>query len=118
MDHSIKINRAVEKYKGFKGNSTINAITERVPDELIEHLNSDQIALVMSAINKAYQDGKASAGAEMIDNNAVYINNIGRVIEWHEAGAVYKRVTEKESGCTVTKNVKVQEGTLVPRFAD
>lgn len=118
MKHYIKMNRAVEKYKGFKGSSTINAITERVPDELIEHLNSDQIALIMSAINKAYQDGKTSTGAEMIDNNAVYINNIGKVIEWNEEGAVYERVTEKESGCTVTKNVKVQEGILVPRFSD
>lgn len=118
MNHSIKINRAVEKYKGFKGSSTINAITERIPEELIENLTSDQIALVMEAINKAYNDGKASAGAEMIDNNAVYINNIGKVIEWNEEGAVYERVTEKEAGCTVTKNVKVQEGTLVPRFSD
>lgn len=118
MNHSIKINRAVEKYKGFKGNSTINAITERVPDELIEHLNSDQIALVMGAISKAYQDGKESTGAEMIDNNAVYINNLGKVIEWNEEGAAYKRVTTEEAGCTVTKNVKVLAGVLVPRFSD
>lgn len=118
MKHYIKMNRALDNYKGFKGESTINAITERVPDELIEKLTARQIALVMSTISKAYNDGKTSAGAEMIDNNAVYINNIGKVIEWNEEGAVYERVTEKEARCTVTKNVKVQEGILVPRFSD
>lgn len=112
------MNRALDNYKGFKGESTIRSITERVPDELIEKLTARQIALVMEAINKAYNDGKASAGAEMIDNNAVYINSLGKVIEWNEEGAEYKRVRTEESGCTVTKNVKVQEGTLVPRFSD
>ncbi|MGN0252485.1 MAG: hypothetical protein ACI4EH_14165 [Oliverpabstia sp.] len=116
MKHSIKMNRALENYKGFKGASTISNVTERLPEELINQLTARQIALVMQAISKAYNDGKASAGAEMIDRNAVYINSIGKTIEWSEEGAEYERKEIKENGYTVTRNVKIKDGVMVPRF--
>lgn len=118
MNHSIKMNRALENYKGFKGASTIRNIADRLPEQLVEQLTARQIALVMQAIGKAYNDGKASAGAEMIDHNAVYINSLGKVIEWNEEGAEYERQEVEEPGCTVTKSVKVKDGVLVPRFSE
>ena len=37
---------------------------------------------VADCIYAAYHRGKSAAGAEMIDDNAVYINSIDRIIEW------------------------------------
>lgn len=131
--HQIKINRAIEKYTGFKGGATISAITSQVPEELIERLTGKELGLVMEAINVAFQKGKASTGAEMIDNNAVYINRLDKVIEWNEEGAEYeyqevthpaKRYigeTGKEVCIPESKSrvpVKVKDGVLVPRFSE
>ena len=118
MKHLVKMNRAIENYNGFKGDSTIHKIVERIPDELVSELTGKQLALVMQAINKAYIDGRASTGAEMIDNNAVYINSLGKVIEWNEEGAEYETQTIDEPGCRVTKRIKVKDGILVPRFSE
>lgn len=78
----------MEAYKGFEGSQTVNAILSQIPDELLEQLSGKQIGMVMNAIKAAYNDGKASTGAEMIDSNAVYINSLGKIIEWNEDGAV------------------------------
>ena len=112
-----KMNKAYDLYNGFKGESTVGKVFRRIPEELIDGLTAKQIAMVAEVIAKAYADGKESAGAEMIDNNAVYINSLDRVIEWNEEGAQYERVQVKEPGCTVTKSVKVKEGILVPKFS-
>lgn len=93
MKHNIKLKRAVEQANIFKGQSTVSAIKEQLPEELIDKLNSKELALVLEAINKAYHHGRASTGAEMIDSNCVYINSINRMIEW-----------------------KVKDGVLVPKF--
>ncbi len=119
--HQIKMNRAIETYTGFKGGATLSAITDQVPEELIERLTGKEIALVMQAINEAYQKGKASTGAEMIDNNAVYINNLGKVIEWEEEGAEWERQEVKDLSTYSGKRivpVKVKDGVLVPRFSE
>lgn len=112
-----KMNKAYDLYTGFKGESTVGKVFRRIPEELIDGLTAKQIAMVAEVIAKAYADGKESAGAEMIDNNAVYINSLDRVIEWNEEGAQYERVQVKEPGCTVTKSGKVKDGILVPRFS-
>ena len=115
------MNRAIETYTGFKGGATLSAITDQVPEELIERLTGKEIALVMQAINEAYQKGKASTGAEMIDNNAVYINNLGKVIEWEEEGAEWERQEVKDLSTYSGKRivpVKVKDGVLVPRFSE
>lgn len=127
------MNRAIETYTGFKGGATLSAITDQVPEELIERLTGKELGLVMEAINAAFQKGKASTGAEMIDNNAVYINKLDKIIEWNEEGAKYeyqevthpaKRYTGetgKEVHIPESKSrvpVKVKDGVLVPRFSE
>lgn len=119
--HQIKMNRAIETYTGFKGGATLSAITDQVPEELIERLTGKELGLVMEAINAAFQKGKASTGAEMIDNNAVYINNLGKVIEWEEEGAEWERQEVKDLSTYSGKRivpVKVKDGVLVPRFSE
>lgn len=133
MKHNIKLNRAYEEYKGFKGTGTYTAVEKQLPEKLIEELTGKQLALVMQAISEAYQSGKASAGAEMIDNNAVYINRLDKVIEWSEEGAEYEyqevvhpaKNYKGENGKDVyipeSKSMmpmKVKDGVLVPRFSE
>lgn len=118
MRHSIKLNRAMELYTGFKGASTYSEIEKQLPEKLVDELTGAQLALVMQAINAAYQKGKASTGAEMIDNNAVYIEKLNKVIEWNEEDAEYVRETVTENGYKVTRSRKVKDGVLVPRFCE
>lgn len=61
---------------------TNNAVFAQIPDSLAQSLTAEQLTAVANCINHAYQHGKAAAGAEMIDSNCVYINSIGRMIEW------------------------------------
>lgn len=118
MVHSIKMAKARKLYNGFKGYSSLAAVENQIPAELIPQLTAQQLALVMDAINAAYQRGRASTGAEMVDTDCVWINGINRMIEWEEVGAVYERVTEQDGGCAVTKSVKVKDGELVCRFCN
>lgn len=118
MKHSIKLNRAMELYTGFKGAGTYSEVENQLPEKLVNELTGAQLALVMQAINTAYQKGKASTGAEMIDNNAVYIEKLNKVIEWNEEGAKYIRETVSENGYKVTRNRKTKDGVLVPRFSE
>jgi hypothetical protein len=118
MKHSIKLNRAMELYTGFKGAGTYSEVENQLPEKLVNELTGAQLALVMQAINTAYQKGKASTGAEMIDNNAVYIEKLNKVIEWNEEGAEYIRETVSENGYKVTRSRKTKDGILVPRFSE
>jgi hypothetical protein len=118
MKHSIKLNRAMELYTGFKGAGTYSEVENQLPEKLVNELTGAQLALVMQAINTAYQKGKASTGAEMIDNNAVYIEKLNKVIEWNEEGAEYIRETVSENGYKVTRSRKTKDGVLVPRFSE
>lgn len=123
MKHYTKLNRAAELYSGFKGPQTLQSILDQVPDELVDTLTSRQLALVMEAVHKAYHAGKASTGAEMIDDNVVWINSLNRGIEWTEEGAEYERqeVTEMlDCGRTskTFKYSKVKDGTLKFKVAE
>lgn len=114
----IKLERAKRLYTGFKGTSTMGKVFNRIPDELIQGLTSKQIATVAEIVAKAYSDGRASTGCEMIDSNAVWINTLNRGIEWNEEGAEYKKKVKTEGIFTVVENVKVKDGVLVPRFIE
>jgi hypothetical protein len=123
MNHQIKLQRAIKQANVFKGQTTLSAIKDQLPESLLETLTAKDIALVLEVINKAYHTGRASTGAEMIDTNAVYIQNIGKVIEWSEVGAEYKQVPFEEVGIsgfrsTGTRPEKVKDGVLVPKFSD
>ncbi len=45
-------------------------------------MTGKELGLVLNAINAAYQAGKASTGAEKIDNNAVYVD--GKIVEYKQ----------------------------------
>ena len=116
MKHSIKLNRAMELYTGFKGAGTYSEVENQLPEKLVNELTGAQLALVMQAINTAYQKGKASTGAEMIDNNAVYIEKLNKVIEWNEEGAEYIRETVSENGYKVTRSRNKRRGSCSAVF--
>ena len=111
MKNSIKISKAKKKYQGFGGPATVSKLMDRIPESLIDGVTSDQLAVIMLTVAKAYEDGRASTGAEMIDRNAVYINSIKKIIE-------YERITEKVPGGTHTYSKKIKDGELVPKFSD
>lgn len=114
-----KIRRAKRLYEGFKGSETMAAVFGQIPDDLIQELTAKQIAAVAELINAAYHKGRASTGAEMVEDNAVYVDSLGKIIEWKEEGAEYERVEEKTAdGCTVVKHKKVKDGVLVPRICE
>lgn len=58
-----KEKRMLAVYDGFRGTATVADVKNRIPAELTEALTGHQLGLVMIAINKAYHDGKAAAGA-------------------------------------------------------
>ena len=117
----LRLRNAVKKANIFKGSATVTAITEQLPAELLERLYSSDIALILEAIDKAYKNGKASSGAEMIDTNCVWIDSLNRGIEWEEVGAEYELQSTIETSIegleyNVTKNVKTKDGELVANF--
>ena len=114
-----KTRKAKRLYEGFKGSETMAAVFGQIPDDLMQELTAKQIAAVAELINKAYHKGRASTGAEMVEDNAVYVDSLGKIIEWKEEGAEYERVEEKTAdGCTVVKHKKVKDGVLVPRICE
>jgi len=113
-----KYDRALKVYAGFKGGATVEHIKKLIGKELAERLTGHELGLVMSAVNRAYQEGKASAGAELIDDNCVWINKLNKAIEWEEVGAVYEQIETVEAGLKVIKPVKVKNGELVVRWAE
>jgi hypothetical protein len=119
---STKRSRAIASYDGFKGDSTVAHVLQLVGNELANRLTGHELGLVMSAVNRAYHAGKASTGADMIDDNAVWINKLNRAIEWVEVGSQYETVEEpiivNGYRCGIShRPVKVKDGELVVRFA-
>ena len=78
---SIKVRRTIKKANVFKGNSTVSAIMEQVPEQLKQNLSSKDLAVVIEAVNNAYHNGRASTGAEMIDTDCVWLNDYNTMVE-------------------------------------
>ena len=114
----IKLTRAMVKSNVHKGSVTMMAILEQIPKRLSTKLSSNDFALLIDAIDSAYHNGKASAGAEIIDDNAVWINGLNRAIEWKEVGAEYTKVERHEGNMTVFESIKTKEGVLTPSFIE
>ena len=81
-NHHIKICRAKRQNTYFENPSTCNAIFSQIPQSAIEQCSASTLNDIADAIQHAYQAGRAKAGAEMIDNNAVWVDSIKKVIEW------------------------------------
>lgn len=117
IDHSRKLKKASRMLGAYP--AAEREIFRLLPESAIGSLTSSQIADVCKAIDKSYHNGRAAAGAEMISDDAVYIDSLQKIIEWREEGAVYERVTEvDEKGYTINYAIKVKDGALVARFVD
>ena len=66
-----KESRAMQTYDGHKGGQTVAHIKKLIGKELADRLTGHELGLVMSAVNRAWHEAKASTGAEMVDDNAV-----------------------------------------------
>lgn len=74
-----KYGRMIAAYNGHAGPMTIDAVRQYIPAELYRQLTGTQLGAVMSAINAAYHAGRASTGAEKLDDTAVYVDGVGIV---------------------------------------
>lgn len=74
--NTLKYKNMMKSYNGFKGNQTIKAVMNQIPNELFKQLTGHELGLVMSAINTAYHNGKADSGAEIIDDCLWYDNKL------------------------------------------
>jgi len=87
----IKINKARKINKFLP--SQESEVWSLIPKELITKLTAKQLSLVAAAINQSYLNGKAAAGAEVVDSGekcgAVFVNGLGKIIDWEktETGA-------------------------------
>jgi len=81
LEKAVKLEEALSKSTIHKGGSTVSAILEQIPSNLIDRLSSDDIACIIDIVDKAYKKGKASTGAEMIDNDTVWINHLQKEIK-------------------------------------
>jgi len=69
-----KEDRAMAAFDGHKGQRTISHIKKIIGKELCDRLTGRELGLVMSAVNRAYHEGRASTGAEVIDGSYVWVN--------------------------------------------
>lgn len=69
-----KHDRAMAAYDGFKGGATVEHIKKLIGKELADKLTGHELGLVMSAVNRAYHEGKSSTGAEVVDGDYIWVN--------------------------------------------
>lgn len=79
--NTLKKKNALKHYKGHDGPVTLNAVQSLVPDELWGELTGRQLGIVMTAINNAYHKGRASTGAEVVDDHGVWVAHLGKIVE-------------------------------------
>ena len=86
-------------YDGHKGAQTVDHVLDLVGSDLLgvdqqglEMLTERQLGLVMSAVNRAYHDGKDSIGAEISDD-WVYINKLKKGFDFE----VLKRLKKTDT---------------------
>lgn len=89
-----KYKNMMATYDGHNGPVTIEAVQSLISPELKQSLTGCEYGLVMSAVNRAYNAGKASMGAEVVDDEYVWIDCLGRMFSLEELS---KLPDEKES---------------------
>jgi hypothetical protein len=83
MNHSIKINRALEKAEVGKYPRTFEAILNSVPGPTITKLTSSELAELMDAIGAHAAVSKRLAEQEIIDEGAAWDYKQQRFREVH-----------------------------------
>jgi len=78
--NSLKHKNMMAAYDGFAGPDTVEAVKVFVPVALFDQLTGKQLGFVMSAINEAYQAGKASCKCEVIDDDAIWIDQLQALV--------------------------------------
>lgn len=67
--NTIKHKNMMASYTGFAGTQTMSAVQSQIPTELYQRLTGHELGLVMSAINTAYHNGRASLGGfDLVDD--------------------------------------------------
>lgn len=61
------------EYKGFAGSRTVEAVLAQIPEDLQRRLTGRELGMVMSAINAAYHNGRASHGGLDLCDDAVWL---------------------------------------------
>lgn len=79
----IKFHRAVRKANIASKTcpTVVAAIIQQIPAELIASVTSTQLALIMEAVHTSYHAGRASTGAEMLDDGSVWVPSAQRILE-------------------------------------
>lgn len=109
--NKLKEKNMLKSFNGHTGAETLSHIKELLGNDL-NHLSGKDLGLVMSAINRAYHEGRASTGAEMIDSNAVWIESLGKVIEWEEKEAEWIYEQKTVNGLNGLYPKKIKDGVL------
>lgn len=81
---SRKMQAAVDMSHAFAGDQTMQAILSRMPGDVIKECPARIIAQVIDAIDKSYKAGQASTGAEVIDDDAIWIEPLQRLIGFED----------------------------------
>ena len=89
-----KEDRILANFDGHKGIETMSHFKKLVGKELVDCLTGREYGLVMSAVNRAYQAGKASTGAELIDGGIVWINSINKGYDVKDIQRIQKKENE------------------------
>ena len=104
-----KESRAMAAYDGFKGGQTVAHIKKLIGKELAGRLTGHELGLVMSAVNRAYHEGKASMGAETVDGDYVWVNCLDKGFDLN----VLRRLQKTE---THTSNKVSFDGNLCSNY--
>jgi len=75
--NSLKRKNMLNAYDGFCGTQTLQAVENQITDELFDRLTGRELGLVMSAINKAYHNGKASLGGIDRVDDGYWLPDVG-----------------------------------------
>ena len=68
--------RTIDKILGFMDAGGINTVVRSKYSRL--RFTGKQLGMIMNSVNAAYNAGKNDAGAELIDNDIVWINGINK----------------------------------------
>ena len=70
--------RMMSNYDGLAGLRTVEAALAQIPADLQRRLTGKELGMVMSAVNAAYHNGRASARADVINGDYVWVNALKR----------------------------------------
>ena len=104
-----KYNNMMATYTGFKGTVTMGAVSDQIPATLKQRLTGAELGLVMSAVNNAYHNGRASHGGVDVLDDCVWLPWGGGLKT--ECGACQTQDPDK---CRCVDKIGQETGQLVP----